>query len=107
MKTVLIVGGLLIAAAFLFGFIPQYLTAGRLRDDVHSRDLRIAQLQQDAELSKARDLASLLYLDVNQKNYGIAGQHATAFFDQIRRLINGTPDAAARTKLESIAAQRD
>jgi hypothetical protein len=106
-RNLLIAAAIMIVAAFLLGFVPQFRNASQLRDELRASGQRIEQLQREAGLSKARDLAGLLYLQLTRKNYGIAAQHATAFFDHIRALMNGTLSPESRSALENIANHRD
>ena len=82
----IIISAVALIAVFLAGFIPQFRNASGLKDELGLRDQRIGQLQRQATLSRARDLASLLYLELTRKNYGVAEQHATAFFNHVRTM---------------------
>ena len=106
-RNLVIAAATTIVAAFLLGFFPQFRNASRLRDELRARDQRIEQLEREAKLSKARDLASLLHLQLTRKNYGIAAQHATAFFNHVRAMMIDTSNAASKSTLEYIASQRD
>ncbi len=64
-------------------------------------------MQQQATLSRLRDLASLLHLETTRKNYGIASQRASALFDLIRATTDNSPDASLKEGLARIQAQRD
>ena len=103
----ILTAAILVVAAFLLGFVPQYLNNVRTSEQLHTRDQQIVQLQQQATLSRLRDLASLLYLEATRKNYGIASQRASALFDLIRTTINTGPDATLKDGLVSALAQRD
>ena len=103
----ILIAAILVVAAFLLGFVPQYLNNVRTSEQLHTRDQQIVQLQQQAALSRLRDLASLLYLEATRKNYGIASQRASALFDLIQTTINTGPDAALKDGLVSALAQRD
>jgi hypothetical protein len=103
----LITAAILVLAAFLLGFIPQYQKASQLQSELVARDQRINQLQREAKLSRARDLAGLLYLELTRKNYGIAGQHASALFTHLREMLSDTTDPSLKTAIENIAGQRD
>jgi len=97
----------LLVVAFLSGFVPQYLKSTRAAANVEARDKQIKRLQEEATLSRLRDLASLLYLETSRKNYGIASQRASTLFDLIRSIIDSGSDAALKDGLRSILAQRD
>jgi hypothetical protein len=104
---VLIAAVALLLAAFLTGFVPQFQKASRLQDELRARDQRLQQLQREGEFAKARDLASLLYLELTRKNYGIAAEHAAGFFTQVRSIANGTSDPGLKNALDQMAGQRD
>ena len=97
----------LFIVAFLLGFVPQFQKAAGLQNDVRSRDERIASLEREANLSRGRELASHLYLELTRKNFGVAGQHATQFFNHIRQITNDAAYSALRGDLDTILTQRD
>jgi hypothetical protein len=103
----ILIAAILLVAAFLLGFVPQYLKNSRTSEDLNALDHQIIQLQQQATLSRLRDLASLLSLEASRKNYGIASQRASELFDLIRTTINTSPDGALKDGLVSALAQRD
>jgi hypothetical protein len=72
--------GILLPGGFLSGFVPQFRSSSGLCYELRGRDGRISGLERDARLSRARDLASLMHLELTRRNYGITAQHATAFF---------------------------
>ena len=100
MKNRLLVLGIAVVAAFLLGFIPQYVKAQRLESE-----LRAAQ--QTNALAELRDLAALAYVQANQKNYGLATATASRLFNRARELANQASEANAKKNLESILAMRD
>jgi hypothetical protein len=103
----IVIGAIALLAVFLAGFIPQFRTASGLKDELALRDRRIAELQHQATLSKARDLAGLLFLELSRKNYGVAEQHATAFFNHARTMTNDAAFAPLKNSLDEILGQRD
>jgi hypothetical protein len=103
----LIAGGILLVAVFLAGFIPEHIRISSLTQQLRTRDERIDQLQEDAQLSRIRDLAGMLFLEISRKNYGVATQRATNLFDLIRAVIGNQPGAAIKSGLEKLLNQRD
>jgi len=97
----------LFLAGLLLGYIPEYLRASKLNDDLRTRDEKISRLNGYERLARLRDLASLLYLEVTRKNYGIATQRATLLFDGMRKNLDATQDAALKSVFENTLAQRD
>lgn len=106
-RNILIAMAVLTIGAFLAGFVPQYLTASGLREEVRARDQKIEALQREARIAKGRELASLLLLELSRKNYGIAGQHASTLFDHVRGMIDDPGYGGVKGQLEQIAGQRD
>jgi hypothetical protein len=106
LRNIAIVAVITFAGGFLLGFIPQFRSASGLRDGLRQRDERIHTLERDAKLSRARDLASLLYLELTRKNYGIAAQHAIALFDHVRSMRSDL-SPQSRSDLDKILSQRD
>jgi hypothetical protein len=49
----------------------------------------------------------MMYLEVVQKNYGKAGEHAKEFFDQAQRIGSSTEDPALQNLLRDVLASRD
>ena len=70
---------------FLLGAAPQYLQVRQLRNE-----LKAAQWQN--RMAELRDLAGMMFLETSQKNYGLAGQHASRFFTQARAMLGETSD---------------
>lgn len=103
----LIVGVVAAAALFLGGFVPQYLKARNLQEQLRAAQLSIAANQQKAQVAGLRDQMGLLYLETNRKNFGIARQHATEFFSQARVVANATADAELKATLERVLQRRD
>jgi len=97
----------LAVAAFLAGFVPQYLKSSELREQLLANEARLGAVQRQAQVAKAQGAASLLYLEVTRKNYGIGAQHATAFFVQARTLMDEPAHAKLKPALESVLSQRD
>ena len=97
---------ILLLGGFLLGFVPQFRSSSGLRDELRGRDERISGLERDAKLSRARDLASLMYLELTRRNYGIAAQHATAFFDHIGAMRSDSPPQM-RSVRERLLSHRD
>src|SRR5215468_11231216 len=96
----IIVVAVLLVVVFMLGFVPQYARASRLEADLRqSRDACAG-----ADL---RDLIGLAYLQSNQKNYGLAAGTTGVFFNRVREVANGAPDANRRRALEDLLASRD
>jgi hypothetical protein len=90
----------LLIVAFLAGFVPQYLNVKRLEND-------LSAARQENALAQLRDLAALSFVQVSQKNYGLAAETSTRFFTRTREVANGLPDANKRKVLEDVLAFQD
>jgi hypothetical protein len=89
-----------LAAFFLIGFVPQCSRANRL-------DSELRQSREAYAGADLRDLIGLAYLQANQKNYGLAAETTSRFFNRVREVANQTQDAARRKSLEDLLASRD
>src|SRR5665213_1244170 len=106
-KTILIVGGALVLAAFLLGFIPEYV---KTRDLNKQMDAVQQQLNSEREKSQMEALGLLcgyIYLETNLKNYGLASQYSTQFFDRVRVMMGQQPDSNRQAFLQTALAKRD
>lgn len=96
-----------LAVVFLLGFVPQYGQARALRNEVGAGQAQIVSLQSKLKLAELRDLMALIYLEINQKNYGVAGQHSTQFFTKARQFTTQTADPSLTALLQEILQHRD
>jgi hypothetical protein len=100
MKRKAIIATVALVVVFLGGFLPQYVRANRL-------DNELRQARHAYESAEIRELAGLAYVQANQKNYGIAATTTARLFGQVRGVASKTADAAARKSLEDLLAARD
>lgn len=107
MRNNLILGVVLLVVGFLAGFLLQYSKARQLQQEVSASANQLTACQSDAQVSRLRDAATLMYLEATERNYGTSGGHATRFFDQAQRLANTTQDEALRKQIREILATRD
>ena len=94
-------------AAFVLGFVPQYVKA---RDLASQLGAERQQLNSDREKSQMDELGLLcgyVYLQANLKNYGLAGQYSTRFFNRVRAMNGQSPDSSRQAFLQSALAKRD
>jgi hypothetical protein len=92
--TVAMVGG------FLIGFVPGCMRSNDLQS-------RLDRAEQAVSFSTARDLASMLHVEVANRNYGNAAGLSTRFFDHVRALSEQTNDRETRERLQQILAERE
>jgi hypothetical protein len=95
-----IVGTIALFAVFLIGFVPPFVKANRLENELR-------QSRQDGAGAELRDLIGLAYVQGNQKNYGLATETTSRFFNRAREVANQTQDASRRKALEDLLSSRD
>src|SRR5690349_3413355 len=100
MKNRIIIAAVVLVAVFLAGFLPSYLRANRLESEVQSSRQEIAG-------ASLRDLIALAYVQATQKNFGLAAESASHFFNRTREVAAEAPDSARRQALEALTASRD
>ena len=106
-RTVVIVGAAFLLAAFLAGFIPQYLKRRDVERQLDTARQLVAAEQEAAQLDQIGLLIGNVYLQANLKNYGIAGQYATQFFDRLRSMDNQTQNPNLHSFAQAALAKRD
>ena len=100
MKNKTIVAAIALVAVFLVGFVPQYVKGNRLENELR-------QSRQEAKGAELRDLIGFAYVQASQKNYGLAAETSSRFFNRVREVANQTQDANRRKGLEDLLALRD
>jgi hypothetical protein len=104
---IVIASVVLILAAFLAGFWPQYQRAGQFESELATQRERVRILEANQRLAAAAHLASAMFLESSKLNYGVASEMAGEFFSRVRTLIGEATDPTVRHELEEIAAKRD
>lgn len=94
-------------AVFLLGFIPQFQTARRLSAELEAARKDLSVLQTKDQISQLKELAALMYIEVNRKNFGLAGERATEFFNQVGDMAGTTGNPDLQQRLRHILAMRD
>ena len=100
MKNRAFLGIAVMVVVFLLGFLPQFVKAKRLENE-----LRVERQQNT--LAQLRDLVGLAYLQTTQKNYGLAAGTSTRFFSRVEELVNQTGDDRFRKSLQDLLSFRD
>ena len=98
---------LLLLAGFLVGFILQYSRLHRVQQELSVSTKQFGFCQSSQQLAQLRDTATMMYLEVVQKNYGKAGEYSREVFDQAQQIANSTQDSALRNLLHDTLATRD
>jgi len=97
----------LFIAGFLVGYILQYTTLQRVRRELTASTNQLGSCRSGEQSSSLRDTATMMYLEVVQKNYGKAGEYSKNFFDQAQRIVSNTDDPVLRNLLHDMLATRD
>jgi hypothetical protein len=107
MRRKLVLWFVLLIAGFLIGFILQYSRLERIQQELSASTKQLGSCQSSQQWSQLRDTATMMYLEVVQKNYGKAGEYSREFFDQTQQIANSTEDSALRNLLRDTLATRD
>jgi hypothetical protein len=107
MRSKLVLWFLLLLAGFLVGFILQYSSLHRVQQELSASTKQLGSCQSSQQLARLRDTATMMYLEVVQKNYGKAGEYSKQVFDQAQQIASITEDPALRNLLRDALATRD
>jgi hypothetical protein len=97
----------LFVGGFLFGYILQYATLHRVQGELTASTHQLESCRRGEQSSHLRDTATMMYLEVAQKNYGKAGEYSKIFFDEAQRVVSSTDDPVLRNLLVDTLATRD
>ena len=97
----------LLTVGFLTGFILQYTRLQQAQQELSASTKQLRSYQASEQLSQLRDVATVMFLEAVQKNYGKAGEESKEFFDQAQRIMSSTEDPALRNLLRDTLATRD
>jgi|GEM_PF-1759045 len=116
---------LVLAAAFIAGFLLGFLPIHSQKADLEAQNTRLHQqteslnpkvaelertnekLRADLRLARLQGTAGLMSYRANRNNFGAAAELSSGFFDEVRETIAGTHDPALRDTLAKVLAQRD
>jgi hypothetical protein len=107
MRHKLVLWCLLLLTGFLIGFILQYSRLQRVGQELSASTKQLGSCQSSQQLSRLRDNATMMYLEVVQKNYGKAGEYSREVFDQAQQIASSAEDPALRNLLREILVTRD
>ena len=91
---------ILLVIGFLLGFVPQYLKA-------HSLNEQVTRCQADLQLAQVRQFGALTYVAATQLNYGNASSYAQQFFAQAQKVAASPGDPAAQSLANEVLSARD
>ena len=103
----MIAGGTLFIVAFLLGFVPQYRKAGDLENQLATSRKELTSESGKSQLDEAGLLIGRVYLEANLKNYGVASQYSTKFFNRVRAMADRTRVPKQQAFLQTVLADRD
>ena len=106
-KTLGIAGLSLFAVGFLLGFVPQYLKVRDLQQQLDAARLDVIAGKEAMQRQELGLLIGHVYLESNRKNFGLASQYSTRFFDAARAMAGQTSDTNWQSLLQSLLAKRD
>ncbi|MBN1755843.1 hypothetical protein JW877_06475 [bacterium] len=105
----LIVVGVLIV--FLIGFIPPKIQVARLRGEVKDLNTEVEDLRKKLDYEiKLKQIASdftLMYLEVEDRNYGNGEKMASALCSDLKKFAEETDDQRMKEKISLIMDRRD
>ena len=107
MRQKLVLWFLLVLTGFLIGFILQYSRLQRVHQELSASTKQLGSCRSSQQLSQLRDTATMMYLEVVQKNYGKAGEYSREVFDQAQQIASSTEDPTLRNLLRDTLATRD
>lgn len=102
-----LIAAAVIAAAFLAGFLIQYGRASNLDRSLAAARGDLSACERRSQAAGLRDLMGLAYLEVNRKNYGMAREAASRFFDRVRELRAGIEDPVLQAAVDEALGERD
>jgi hypothetical protein len=103
----LLIFAAVVTAALLIGYIPQFLKARALNQQVEMVRQQLAGCQSRARVAGLRDLMGLAYVEVNQKNFGLAAQHVSRFYERASLVRAEVADPGLERVLDEAMTRRD
>ena len=89
-----------VGIAFLAGYLPKHSQLG-------DAGVQIANLNFKLKLAHLRTLAGTLYLQTSERNYGLAAQTSSQFFDQLRSSVEQVNDPRLKQMLMELSKSQD
>ncbi len=85
---------------FLLGYVPAQLRSAK-------SDTLLRAAQQQLEDARLRDEIAQTYILAAQKNYGLAAQNSTRFFNAVQQAAGKPENAERKPALDAIFGYRD
>jgi hypothetical protein len=106
-KLLLILVLVLLGGAYLAGYWPQHKLLRSAQDSNLQMQQELASVQAVARVCRLENDLLALLGQTEQQNYGEARNLSNVFFDDVRREADRPQNAAFKSDLESLLAQRD
>ena len=106
-RTLVVAVFLLIGIAYLIGFLPQRQRRLEIEGEVASLRSEFADAEARGRLCELYTRVQGLIDVVARKDYGLAAQSSTVFFDGVRAESGRTSQPEVRAALESVLDMRD
>lgn len=106
-RAAIIIGIVLIVAAYLFGFWPQHQKAQRTEKQLEAVTTSLASARAQVRLCRLQQELLGMVNETNQKNYGLASTLSSKFFNAVRDELPRQTDPKVTMALQSILRQRD
>lgn len=103
----LLILAIAVTAALLIGYIPQFLRARGLNQELEATRQILQACQARGRQAELRDTMGMAYLEANQKNYGLAARHAGRFFERAGQIRGEVSDGELGGVLDAAMRQRD
>ena len=98
---------IVLAAAYLAGFVPSYIENRRLTAQVSELQTLLAQASAQLHVATLRNQLGMILIEVEQNNFGMAKEKSSHFFDGLRQVISDQTDPQLRERLTALLARRD
>lgn len=117
-KKIWLIGGALVLAAFLMGFVPVSLKNQSLNHQLQEKEQalgaqanefqkQLAASREGRRLAELNNQLGMLMILAQKKNFGEARESSTQFFDALRQFAQDTENDTLREKLMTILNRRD
>jgi type II secretory pathway pseudopilin PulG len=102
-----LIGAILLVVVFLVGFVPQFLEARRIRNELQSSSQQVMALERDLRMAELRDLSGMILLEALRQNYGLARDYSTRYFERLQEAVAESSDPATTADLRDLLGRRD
>jgi hypothetical protein len=97
----------LVVGAFLAGYIPGRSQLASARGELQMTEQTLAGCEERLKLARLRDLIGRMYLNSTEKNFGLAAERASEYFNLARDMAGQTRSADLAAAFNEISRSRD